>query len=933
MLEVGQTLAKSTVTEQTLKSAKTDNAKIFDTNNVTKLSNMPISNIGINIPIPFTETPEINILNEIKAKTYKLANGQKIIIIPKKGPTIVKTYVNVGSMNEPDDLRGISHYIEHNLFNGTQTLKAGEFFNKVNKLGASTNAATGFSMTNYFILSQLLKQGALEEKIKIHADMLQNPIFAPDMLEKERGPVISEISMVMDEPTNIATNLAIKNLYQIKSKSPDLIAGTIENIKNVTRNDVLKYYNTHYTPDNFITVISGDVNPDETIQLIAKYFTKKNNTKPTQKKFEPLFALEKPIRMDLTSDKAQVSSVITAFAGPQNNNTKDKIATEVLLTLLSSTQNSKLQKALDTLHLNIEAGIETIGNKPADQKAIIFMLNCTPEKTNDAIEKIYKEIFNLQNGKISKEELNIAKKHLKNGLNDIIESSSMLNNLIGNSLLDNDLNYITNYEKILDSLTIEDIQEAAKKYLNLNKVSIAVVNPNKNIEHKKNAMVTFGNKNSHYLKKEVFDTSKIKTYRLNNNIEIIANPGKSNSSSFTFTLTTPNPAAIKPGVAEILSGMLNRGTNLKSKEEFFNEAENNGINFSFSATPNEITVTTKSNYDAALKQLQLTKEVLFNPNLTQENFEFVKEQLKEIITAQPKTATLNAYSKMFKHLPYTASKEDFLESLKTLTLDDVKGLYVYILQNASGVCTVNAPFQKYENLINIFFSELSSNIPKMRLFEPQIFNTYIPIKKNTIIAQADQRNQADISKCFKFKTNGNIADLAKFSLLDIILGGTANSRLFNDLREKQKLAYRVRSNIDYIGNTGVMSLNIKTTTDDPNEAENKLNNLSKALKGFDKNINLLTTTLVTDEELDSAKLYLKTKILNEAETSSGQSDLLSKCKSTAYNINFANMLLDEIDKITKEDIKSAAQYIFLTPSLTSIVASQKTLDYFKSTLK
>ena len=191
------TLAKTAFRAESTKTAAVSPAK-----NTTDLKNMPVSAIDIKTPIPYATTGDIPLFNDLKAKTYRLANGQKVIVLPKKGPTVVKTYVNVGSMNEPDNLRGISHFIEHNLFNGTQNLKAGDFFRKVNELGASTNASTSFSTTDYYISSQLLKEGDLEEKIKMHADMLQNPTFAPDMLEKERGPVISEISMVMDDPQN-----------------------------------------------------------------------------------------------------------------------------------------------------------------------------------------------------------------------------------------------------------------------------------------------------------------------------------------------------------------------------------------------------------------------------------------------------------------------------------------------------------------------------------------------------------------------------------------------------------------------------------------------------------------------------------------------------------------------------------------------------------
>ncbi|MBQ2871758.1 insulinase family protein [bacterium] len=912
-------------------SGNTQETKNQQIKNVDSLPAVP-SPIGIKAPIIYTYTGEIDILGDLKAQTYKLANGQNIIILPKKGPTVVKTYVNAGSMNEPDNLRGISHYIEHNLFNGTNDLKAGEFFNRVNCLGASTNASTSFSTTDFYISSQLLKNGDLEEKIKLHSDMLQNPIFAPDMLDKERGPVISEISMVMDEPQNVAINLALKNLYQIKTKSPDLIAGTIENIQNITRNDVVNYYNTHYTPDNFTTVITGDVNPNETINLVSKYFTKQNPIKPLEKKFEELTPIEKSLRVDQSSDKATSSTVVLAFAGPENNNTKDKIASEVLITLLTGNKSSRLNKTLEKSHVGIDSGIEKIGNKQNDKKALMLLANCTPEKVDDSIKTIYKEIFNIQNGNITEKEFKITKKQLRRSIESVEENSALLNSLIGSSLLDKDKEYLANYDNILKNITIQDIQEAAQKYLNLNKASISVVNPSK-IALNKNSTVSFGNSNKEFVLKEALNTSNITNYRLHNNLEVITNPTQNNSSTFSISLKTPAPAAVKPGVAEILTAMLNRGSATKSKDEFYDEAETKGINIIFKATPSELSSYTDCVAEDTTNALSLTKDVLQNPRLNEDNFNFAKEEIKEIVSKQEKSAKSNAMEDLFQHLPFSASKEKLLESIKDVSLEDVKGLYAYLTQNASAVCTASAAFDKHPELINTFNNSLAEGFPKFQEFNTSLFQSYVPQQKNKIIAQADQRNQADIVKCYKFKTNANISDCAKFKLLNTILGGNPNSRLFNDLREKQKLAYRVRSNVDFFGNTGIMTLSIKTTTDNPLEGNDKLDNVKKSLKGFDVNTQKLQTQKVTDEELESAKLYLKTKILDGAETAAGKNALILEGKQMPYGINTINMLLQEIDKVTKEDIQSAANYIFNNNSLTSIVASQKTLEHFKNTTK
>ena len=156
-----------------------------------ELPNITSQNYALNISVPQTyrhinsfEIPQVG-----KAHFYKLQNGQKVIIVPTEGETIVKTHVNVGSMNEPDNLRGISHFIEHNLFNGTQELNAGEFFKKTNQMGAKTNASTGFAKTDYFIATHLLEDKDLEKTIKLHADMLSDL----SSLKKKKGQLFPKL--------------------------------------------------------------------------------------------------------------------------------------------------------------------------------------------------------------------------------------------------------------------------------------------------------------------------------------------------------------------------------------------------------------------------------------------------------------------------------------------------------------------------------------------------------------------------------------------------------------------------------------------------------------------------------------------------------------------------------------------------------------------
>ena len=434
-------------------------------------------------PVSYTFVRDIKLPFSKNAKLFKLANGQKVVILEKKGPTVLETYYNVGSMNEPDELRGISHFNEHMAFNGSngpegKTLNSGDFFKIVNEIGGSTNASTGFSQTDYFISSQLLGDNVFDKSAFIQSQQLQYPEHSAEMVEKEKGPVTSEISMVGDQPENMALNNCIRNLFQIESISPDLVAGTISNINNLNKEKTLDYYNLWYTPDNCSTVITGEVPTDEAIKTVAKYYNKFSTADISKRKYQQFNTITSPVRVDVKMPKAQSSIMALGFAGPSNNSTKENVEMEVLITALLGYKNARISRELNKIQSGAAMNIERVGNRPSDPKAILIVSQSTPEKTEDVLKTIYSEIGALSQKPISQEELDTAKNILKMTFSKISENSHLLNTLIGNALLDDDLAYIENYLSILDSLTVQDISNFAAKYLDLNRGSLSVVHPN-----------------------------------------------------------------------------------------------------------------------------------------------------------------------------------------------------------------------------------------------------------------------------------------------------------------------------------------------------------------------------------------------------------------------------------------------------------------------
>lgn len=892
---------------------------------VTTQDNVELPNVqpdyNVKTPMPYQKVGEKKLPFDYNAYFYKLSNGQRIVIVPKKGETVVKTFVGTGSMNEPDNLRGISHYIEHNLFNGSNGLAPGEFFETVNKMGGETNASTSFATTDYYVLSNLLNAGDLENKIKIHASMLESPRFAIDMLEKEKGIVNSEINMILGNPINIITNETLRKLYNIKSTSSDLIGGNTQNITNLTRQDVIDYYNNNYYPANMVTVVTGEVNPDETIKLLSKYFSGQNKISHARK-FEDLKPIEKTVRQDIISDKTTATEILLGFNGPKNNDVKELVCSDAITELLTTYKTGRLNKILKPYNTNACMLSEKISSRSNDPKAILIGVSTTEANSEKVLKKLFEGINSIITNPPSDEEMQIIKKSLLNSYTNIFECSASLNSVIGDCMLFDNLEVLINYKDIINSITKEDIVNAAKKYLDLNKTAVTVLHPQTATE----SSINQNYKNSlSFTGKQAVNPENVERYIFNNNYELVTNDSKTDRSVFEIIYNTESQFDVSPAVVHILRGILQEGSLKRDDYELSKELNKNGIILDFNISEDAIYIVSISSVDDMEKAFECAKEVLASPRFTQETFDFVKQNIKENLSKLDKSVEDKLYKEFYGTHYLGATKEDILKDIDNVTLDEVKRFYQDILNKTQGHVVVSAPFSKKSGLKEKVFEQINT-LPKVQTAMPFLKNIYKPVTETKVLTDTYDKSQAEIAEAFKFKINDNLKDSVTVRLLNTILGGNASSRLFNDLREKQQLAYRVNSSINFYEDIGVFKLFISTTTDNKQTKEQNFDNVKKSINGFNKHIKKLMSEKVTQEELDNAKLYLKNLVLSGTETTVGQNDSLA---SGIVDLNGAlidNEVLKTIDTITVDDIYNAANYIFGSKPTYSILATEDTIN-------
>lgn len=205
----------------------------------------------------------------IKKSNYYLSLGVKY------GSLHTDYKINGKTVHSP---KGIAHYLEHLKFNEKDGTSASDFFEKT---GTNCNAFTTFEYTNYEVIGTEF----FEENLNHLLDYVYTPYFTSKLINKERGIITEEIKMGMDNPYNKLYFEFFKNVFH-KYNYRYEVAGTVDDIKQITIDDIKDTYETFYHPENMFLIITGNFNPYEAIEIVNKNLL--NKTFPKFKKIELL---------------------------------------------------------------------------------------------------------------------------------------------------------------------------------------------------------------------------------------------------------------------------------------------------------------------------------------------------------------------------------------------------------------------------------------------------------------------------------------------------------------------------------------------------------------------------------------------------------------------------------------------------------------------
>ena len=387
-------------------------------------------------------------------RSVKLANGLEIIYENKKNNSVVvQVMIKVGSNDENKNEMGISHFLEHILFEGTINRPTNqEISNEIEKIGGEFNAYTTNERTCFYI--KVLKKHFLKA-VEILSDILQNPLFDEKHITKEKNIVLKEIDMIHDEPSYYQWVLLQKNLFKRHPcKNPTY--GDRKIIKSLTREKIKNFFEKHYLPNNMVISVVGDVKNWK--KEIEKKFIFKggkiNKNKPIK---EPSAKKNKIVK-----EKRKIVNTYLALgfkAIPRSH--RDTYTLEVINGVLGRGQSGKMFNEIRSKRgLAYDVGTQNIGEVSFGYFAVYATIN---RKDLNSVKKIIiDEIKKLKN--ITNNELIEAKTFIEgNYLLSLEDPQKMADQLlywnqIGKTKGLRD--FISNIKKV----TMSDVQRAISKY-------------------------------------------------------------------------------------------------------------------------------------------------------------------------------------------------------------------------------------------------------------------------------------------------------------------------------------------------------------------------------------------------------------------------------------------------------------------------------------
>ena len=410
-------------------------------------------------------------------KEFVLDNGLKVFLLEDhKSPAVTfQVWYRVGSRNEKDGKSGLSHFLEHMMFKGTPSIRPEEYSRIIAKNGGRSNAFTTSDVTVYFATMSRDKIGI---ELEMEADRMANALLADTYFEPEKKVIQEERRLRTDDkPVAALDEVTSAVAYTVHPYRRPVI-GWMDDIQNLSRQDLVDHYKLYYAPNNAFIVVAGDFSTDEILPKIKAAFEKipRGPEPPKVRAEEPPQRGERRVFL---KKEAELPFVMMFYHAP-NLKSPDNFALDLLTVVLAGGRSSPLYHDLvyqKRLARSVDANYSSVSMDPGGFSITAQLM---PGKEPPEVEReIDILVDKIKSELISERDLQKAKNQIESSFifaQDSIFGQAMK---IGYYEATGDWRQMDHYIEGIRRVTREDIQRVAKEYLDRDRRTVGVLIPTK----------------------------------------------------------------------------------------------------------------------------------------------------------------------------------------------------------------------------------------------------------------------------------------------------------------------------------------------------------------------------------------------------------------------------------------------------------------------
>lgn len=414
-------------------------------------------------------------LAKLPATVETLANGMKVILVEDHSVPVVSrhTFYHVGARNERPGITGISHFIEHMMFNGAEKYGPKEFDRILESNGGYSNAYTSEDMTAYF---EDCASDILELCLDLDSDRMRSLALKPEIVETELGVIREERRLGVD---NSVDGMMQEELAALAYKAHPYgwgVIGWMSDLEGITRDDAVTYWKSFYAPSNAVLVIVGDFDTKSTLALVHKYY----DGIPAQPPVPPVRTKEPEQLGERRGELHKPAEMPGFLAGYHIPDVKspDIYALDILQMALSDGESSRLYKKL-VRDLGIAVYAQTNAEWKIDPGLFTIDVKMKPGMNPaDGEKAVYDEIASIAANGITPAELEKAKNRILAGFFRGMQTVNGKADRIGRyEILFGDFNEIYKVQERYQAVTVDDVKRVAGEYFKPTNRSVMTLIP------------------------------------------------------------------------------------------------------------------------------------------------------------------------------------------------------------------------------------------------------------------------------------------------------------------------------------------------------------------------------------------------------------------------------------------------------------------------